>query len=104
MLKKLIKKICLVDICEALWIGLKCAFKLPITRDLKNIKRNNNFRDGFVIDVNNCIKCGTCERVCPSKSISLLHNDVPKFDFKSCCYCRLCQKCCPKSAIKIEHQ
>ena len=101
MLKKFFKMIFLKDILQALFIGIRCLLKKTITQNLPDIKRSSNFRNGFVIDIRKCIKCGTCEHICPNKSVKLLNNDFPIFDLNKCCYCRLCQKSCPKSAIKI---
>ena len=101
MLKNFFEMISMKDILQALFIGIKCCLKKPVTQNLPEIKRSPKFRNGFKVDITKCVKCGTCERICPNKSVKLLNNDFPIFDLNRCCYCRLCQKSCPKSAIQV---
>jgi ferredoxin len=48
---------------------------------------------------NNCISCGTCQKVCPVNNI-LLINDKPKWNHK-CEECMACIHFCPKEAIQF---
>ena len=47
---------------------------------------------------NNCISCGTCQKVCPVNNISLINNK-PKWNNK-CEECMACIHFCPKKAIQ----
>lgn len=46
-----------------------------------------------------CIKCGKCEKTCPSQAITLQGN-VPVIDYGKCGGCGLCADACPKKVIK----
>ena len=45
-----------------------------------------------------CSSCGTCEKICPTKSINL-KNGKPIFSWKTCSQCMACIQWCPKEAI-----
>lgn len=104
MFKKLLRKILIIDIFEALSIGIKSIFKKPVTRKVSDIRRSQKFRTGISVCKSECIKCGRCSKICPSKAIKVEKGvTFPIFDLGKCCYCNLCQKSCPKSAITITH-
>jgi len=54
--------------------------------------------DKFYAD-ENCVRCGLCARVCPSKNIILTKNGV--FFSNRCFLCMRCINQCPKEAIQI---
>lgn len=99
MIKKVLKTILLKDIFDALFVGIRCCFKKPVTKKLSEIKKVNKFRKALEVDTQKCIRCGLCEGICPNKSIKLSPNKYPVFDEKRCCFCDLCRKACPRSAI-----
>ena len=102
MFRKFLKEILLIDIFEALSIGIKSIFKKPVTRKVSDIRRSQKFRTGISVCKSECIKCGRCSKICPSKAIKVEKGvTFPIFDLGKCCYCNLCQKSCPKSAITI---
>ncbi len=102
MLRKLCREIFFIDIFEALFVGIRCLFQKPVTKEVSEIKRSPKFRTKVSACKNQCIKCGRCSKICPSKAIKV-ENGVtfPIFDLDKCCYCNLCQKSCPRSAINI---
>lgn len=51
------------------------------------------------IDIDRCVKCKLCEKVCPSGSICI---DKLSVDSKSCIQCAHCVAVCPKQAIKVD--
>lgn len=51
----------------------------------------------FVVD--NCVKCGLCEKICPSKTIKLTENGV-EWTNSRCYFCLGCINRCPKKAIR----
>ena len=79
----------------------KHLFKRPVTLEYpeKKYPVNENFRGKPVVN-SDCIKCGTCMRVCPSGAISINENEF-KIDLKKCIFCGNCSFYCPKSAIKM---
>ena len=56
----------------------------------------------FKVD-DNCIKCGTCSKVCPTKNIIQKGNDKPLFG-KQCESCFACLHNCPKCAIHMKYE
>ena len=59
------------------------------------------------IDLDKCISCGTCEKVCPEGAIELIKHknydkNKPKVDFDFCKGCGVCAEECPVKAIKME--
>ena len=103
MLKKLLKTILLIDILEALFVGIKCIFQKPVTKAVSDLKRKPKVRSKISVCEEQCIKCGRCAKICPSKAIKVEKSGgVPTLDLDKCCYCRLCQKSCGKSAIDVK--
>lgn len=56
---------------------------------------------GFqTVNVDKCIECGKCERVCPYDAIE--RDGKPTFDHDKCLGCWACYNHCPKKAIETE--
>ena len=53
----------------------------------------------ILIDVEACIRCGTCVEECPAAAISL--DDTPAVSAKDCVSCGVCVEVCPAGAIAI---
>jgi Fe-S-cluster-containing hydrogenase component 2 len=47
-----------------------------------------------------CIGCGTCSRVCPMRSITMV-DKRPVWDYTTCAGCYACVHACPKAAIRF---
>ncbi|MFD1565434.1 Coenzyme F420 hydrogenase/dehydrogenase, beta subunit C-terminal domain [Haloarchaeobius amylolyticus] len=59
--------------------------------------------DEAVIDEGRCIQCGTCVAACPSDSIGIGDDDLPKL-VKMCTGCSLCWDFCPRGGLRYERQ
>ena len=79
----------------------KHLFKPAVTLEYpeKKLKVNEYFRGKPVVK-QNCSKCGTCMKVCPSGAIKIQDNDFI-IDLKKCIFCGNCTYYCPKQAIKM---
>ena len=56
-----------------------------------------------VVDPQTCIKCRTCQNVCPEPCISGVENkQPPTFDYDYCKGCGICAAECPVKAIVME--
>jgi coenzyme F420 hydrogenase subunit beta len=56
-----------------------------------------------VIDADRCIQCGACEAVCPTDSIGVGPDDLPKL-VKMCIGCGRCWDHCPRGGLRYERQ
>ena len=53
------------------------------------------------IDLDKCIKCGKCEKICPCSVIKL--NEYPEAVYpEKCWHCASCVKECPAKAITLK--
>lgn len=88
----------------SLFIVFKHLFKRPITLEYpeKKLPDNEHFRGKPIVN-SNCIKCGTCIKVCPTKAIKI-ENNIFKIDLKKCIFCGNCSFYCPKTAINMSKE
>lgn len=79
----------------------KHLFKKPVTLEYPEKKKilGKHFRGKPAVN-NNCVKCGTCIRVCPSGAIKI---EQEKFiiNLKKCIFCGNCSFYCQKNAINM---
>lgn len=55
------------------------------------------------IDFDDCIKCGTCQRYCPTNVIEIKKDEKEcvVIDFNYCKGCGICVNECPKKCMKM---
>ena len=53
-----------------------------------------------VIDADRCVQCGVCVAACPSDSIGIGEDDLPKL-VKMCTGCSLCWDFCPRGGAAV---
>ena len=95
-----------INLFKGLFVVFKHLFKRPVTLEYPEKKRvlNDVFRGKP--EVNGCIGCGICQKVCPSGAISIKKDENGKvieykFDLKKCIICGNCSYYCPKGAIRM---
>ena len=54
------------------------------------------------INIDECVACGTCVKVCPLNLIAIEQGVFTKINTDKCVGCGKCAKVCPASVIKIE--
>jgi ferredoxin len=59
------------------------------------------FKSHYYAD-NNCISCGTCEKVCLSKKIKIINKKPVWQKNVKCFYCYACINYCPKESVQIK--
>lgn len=77
----------------------------PATRDYP-VKKRINFKDtrGSIsgIDINDCVFCGLCKKVCPSEAIDVDRiKKTWELDPFKCIICGECFDVCPKKCINL---
>ncbi|MDK2789722.1 MAG: hypothetical protein PWP15_229 [Methanothermococcus sp.] len=58
----------------------------------------------YELDKEKCIKCGICERFCPTKAINVEKRKNIEVNLNLCMGCTACEKVCPKDAIKVYNE
>src|ERR687897_1339994 len=54
-----------------------------------------------VIDADRCVQCGVCVAACPTDSIGIGEDELPKL-VKMCTGCSLCWDFCPRGGLRHE--
>jgi len=69
---------------------------------LENLERRKRFQ--LYIDVEKCIKCNICVKVCPYDALSVESTgSTPTVNQEKCDNCGLCLSICPRGAIRFEN-
>jgi len=55
-----------------------------------------------VVDKNNCVACGSCQKVCPMGAIRVYKGLYARVDDTKCIGCGRCARECPASVIRLE--
>ena len=89
----------------------------PITEDLEPRPAAEIYRGFHLNDMEKCIGCSTCQKICDNAAITMvkvphLKNDPvngirnlrPAIDYGRCCWCALCVDICPTGAIELSRE
>lgn len=88
------------ELLKGLCVVLKNAFKHTVTLEYPETKKelNNDFRGKIKYIKENCIKCGICQKVCPSKG-TITIDETFNLDYSQCIFCGNCVENCSKKAL-----
>jgi len=89
----------------------KNLFSKPMTVKFphESIPIPDRYRGEHKFDIDNCISCGLCSKICPNRAIEMIElsaqykdkypKKYPKIDLGKCCFCGLCEDICSKNAL-----
>jgi len=92
---------------------LRNLFKKPMTVRFphESIEIPNGFRGEHYYDIDKCISCGLCSKICPNRAIEMIEmpekykekypKSYPRIDIGKCCFCGLCEDICPRNSLKL---
>lgn len=52
-----------------------------------------------VIDIEKCIRCGECAKICPPQTLTIQKGEFPVLNASKCIRCWCCAEVCPQNAI-----
>ena len=91
----------------------KNLFSKPMTVKFphESIPIPDGYRGEHLYDIDKCISCGLCSKICPNRAIEMIEvskeykkkypKKYPKIDLGKCCFCGLCEDICPKDSLKL---
>jgi len=91
----------------------KNLFSKPMTVRFphESIPIPDGYRGEHLYDIDKCISCGLCSKICPNRAIEMIElseeykvkypKKYPKIDLGKCCFCGLCDDICPKDSLKL---
>lgn len=85
------------------------SLKKAVTREYPFVRQHlpAKFRGRPDWDVEKCINCKICEKVCPSSAVNITKTDDNlsfKLDLNKCIFCGNCAYNCPKQSITMSKE
>jgi len=107
-----------------IWIGniMKLGILLKLFQNLfskpmtvrfpyESIPIPEGYRGEHKYNIDKCISCGLCAKICPNRAIEMVEvskeqkdkypKKYPKIDLGKCCFCGLCEDICPIDSLSL---
>jgi ech hydrogenase subunit F len=84
---------------------MRSLFSRPATLMYPAVQREyvHGSRGHIVIDINECIFCGLCQRKCPAQALAVEREAKGwEIDRLRCVSCNFCVEVCPKQCLSME--
>ncbi|MGC8567719.1 MAG: 4Fe-4S dicluster domain-containing protein [Candidatus Micrarchaeia archaeon] len=97
-------------IIKPLLAGVSQLVKKPITVEYPDEKEEkpDNYRGVHKLDMQTCISCGACARICPNNTIDMVDTEtdkgikkMPQIGLDRCLFCGLCEEVCPTKCLVL---
>ncbi len=78
--------------------------QVTIQYPFERMKVAERFRGLHAINMDRCIGCGFCEKICPNSTITIVGYQgrwYPEFNMGMCMFCGLCVDACPTNALSM---
>ncbi|MFI5412327.1 MAG: 4Fe-4S binding protein [Candidatus Micrarchaeales archaeon] len=93
----------------------KEALKKPFTLEFPEKQEflTDNYRGIHKLDMNTCINCQACARICPNQTIQMVEAEAdtafkasgtklfPEINLERCLFCALCEEVCPTDCLVL---
>lgn len=94
------------DVTEPIWLGFKHLFhnRQTIKYPFEYYEPAERHRGRIINDLEKCINCMLCAKVCPDKCINekvVAGKKWPEIDFGRCCFCGFCVYVCPPDSLQM---
>ncbi len=87
-----------------------------VDQDMKKRITSGNVKYPQTVDIDLCIGCSVCSRICPTKCITMkdlpekvqlrenqYKTQYPEIDISRCCFCYQCHDSCPTFTVHKKH-
>lgn len=96
----------IVGLIKPAKVILRILFKKPMTLKFPRefLEPVKGYRGKHFLNLEKCIGCGMCSRVCPNNAIEMVEfngKKCPQIHLGKCCFCELCAESCPTKALTM---
>ncbi|MEM3227844.1 MAG: 4Fe-4S dicluster domain-containing protein [Candidatus Micrarchaeaceae archaeon] len=88
----------------------KEALKPPFTLEFPEVREDltDNYRGIHKLDIQTCISCAACARICPNQCIDMVDTftekgvkKMPEVHLERCLFCADCEEVCPTNCLVL---